>query len=177
MNRNQLSQDAEFVLRKKRHLPQGDLQKWGWLPLSIVFVVVLGIAGLLLFGCGTSDTSVGPEPVGSMWECEKAPHIWIALNSYDSDGYGYFDLVVNAEVIRCRAELDVLLTTMTDGHWKQTEIGDPQLGPPPPTWTGSGISDKLDMGVRINGSDAIPMATLTPLPDDKAITIEKESKQ
>ena len=164
-----LSQDAQWALRyRAAHTRPYEKKVWHWLPFGIAVVVLAGIAAVLIAGCSTS-TSV--EPTCVVWECVEAPHIWFILRSYDSDGYGYFDLLVSGEDIPCRAELSVILSTMADGHWKQLQEYEPVLLPPPSHW-GDGISDKLEW-VKINGSDAMPMQTLTPLPNDKQITIEK----
>ena len=164
MRNYRLSQDALFVLSRRYR------KKWG---VSIRRFILFFAGLFLLVGCGTLTS---PELTTSTWECISAPHIQIAFDSYDSQGYSYFRLVIRNETTQCRAATEDLYVMLADGCWEQTEIGEPLLLPPPAHW-GDGISDRLEMGVRINGSALMPMQTLTPLPNDRQITIEKEKEK
>jgi hypothetical protein len=107
--------------------------------------------------------------IGKVYQCSEYPYVRVVTERYDSQGYAYFKLIVDSHITKCRADIGVLTTILADGHWEQIEDDDIQFGPPSPVWLE--LKPRTKMGVRINGSASIPMATLTPLPSDKAITI------
>ena len=166
MRTHRLSQDAQWALRhRSRHTRPYEKKALNWLLPGIVAVLLLALATVFIISCGTST---GPEPLASTWECISAPHIRIAFDSYDSQGYGYFRLVVRDETTLCRALAEDLCLMLADGHWEREGVSEPLFLPPPPHWNNF---KKEGTGIRINGSDAIPMCTINPLPTDAQITI------
>ncbi len=174
MRAYRLSQDAQWALRYRAAHTRPRQKKsllWGWLTFGLAAAILLIVAATLIVSC---STSVAPEPTTSTWQCISAPHIRIAFDSFDESGYGYFRTFVADSITECKSVAVDLDAMLKDGHWEQIETGEPLFLPPPSHWN-SFVSDKLEW-VKINGSDAMPMQTFTPLPDDKAITIEKEEE-
>lgn len=162
-----LSQDALFILSRKYK------KRWGVSARRFI----LFFAALLLIGCSVetpTDTVKASNP--GIWQCLSAPHIRILFDSYDEQDFVYFRLVCNDDTTYCRTtEICSLLDITTDGCWKQITTATFLLLPPPPGWDNQ--PRKKGTGIRINGSVSIPMQTLTPLPNDKQITIEKEKPE
>lgn len=170
MKNYNLSPEGQWAMKQRNRLRPASRRNW-----FLMLVVVAALMALAATFIGNCDRMTAPELNGKTYQCSTYPYVRIVVNRYDSQGYGYFQLVVNSEITACRADIGVLTTILNDGHWEQIEDGEIQFGPPPPEW--DGLKNLTQMGVRINGSDAMPMATLTPLPSDKAITIiGKETK-
>ena len=172
MRKYGLSQDALFAMSKQHRYRRGSIGRWFF----------LFFAGLLLLAGCSAEMPIETVKVNDtgIWECISHPHIRIAFDSYDSQGYAYFRLFVYDETFEtlmvwseteCRATTEDLYIMLADGQWAQITAGEPLLLPPPPGWDNQ--PRKKGTGIRINGSTSIPMQTLTPLPDDKQITIEK----
>jgi hypothetical protein len=164
MNNQNLSQDAQWALRERKRLRPASRRNW-FLLIAVV-AVLMALSATFIGNC---DRVTAPDLSGKVYQCSAYPYVRIVTERYDSQGYAYFKLIVNSEITECRAGLGVLTTVMADGHWKQIEDGEIQFGPPPPSW--DNVKPDTQMGVRINGSASMPIATLTPLPSDNAITI------
>jgi hypothetical protein len=100
------------------------------------------------------------------------PDINIALVDCNS-GKIYVELYFGDETGAFVVNGTDIVDMLADGHWKYVGDDPPRLGPPPSSWYIGELSDRIEMGIRINGSCQIPMYLFAELPghDEIHITI------
>lgn len=143
------------------------------------FLVLAAVVVVTFMGCdnnATESSASSDVPVWSIWQCVSDPDIYISvLDRVEQYSYCGIHTVIddncNIETGAISIETINLNCMLNDGCWKQCTDIDLQFGPPPPGWFINRLSDKMEMGVRINGTVQMPMFIHEELPLHAAIKV------
>lgn len=129
-----------------------------------LFLILAVCVLVAVVGCDTTGTESGNIGTVDTWQCVLHSELSVAVIAAN-DSSSYCEVRANDSVGTVSFLTSDLLNMFKDGHWLQVEDTGPMLGPPPPNWLNSRLSDKPDMeGVRINGSTQMPGRVYRPLP-------------
>jgi hypothetical protein len=128
--------------------------------LSLILAVIM-IAAVV--GCDNGGIEPSKRLDVETWQCVHYTEISIAVIAREQDKV-YCEVRVDAEAGAVLLYDDDLVSLLKDGHWQQVEDTKPLLDPPPPGWWNMGVSDRVDMGVRIDGSNETRGRVHKPLP-------------
>ena len=127
---------------------------------SLIFILCL-VA--LICGCQTSTSEVDTTVDTGAWQCRDAPDIHLRLIDY-TDEFAFCEISVGSEVGSVAMSVIAFANMVNDGHWDRIPTQEPMLGPPPPTWLNTDVSNKPPLWwVRINGSKRVRANVYKPL--------------
>ncbi len=127
-------------------------------------ILILAVCVLVtVVGCDTTGPESGNIGTVDTWECVSHSEISVAVIA--ANDFSYCEVRANDSVGTVSFLTSDLSNMLKDGHWLQVEDTGPMLGPPPPGWGNTNLSDKPDLdGVRIDGSTQMPGRVYKPLP-------------
>ena len=126
---------------------------------------------LVAVGCETTGTADFKIRKVSTWQCLSEPQLAVAVISIRGF-YTYCEVRSNGESGAVEFETTDIMNMFRDGFWVQVEDSEPLLGPPPPTWVNTKVSDRPDPDwVKINGSAGMPGRIYKALPVHDAIQV------
>lgn len=139
--------------------------------LSLILAVCMLAA---VVGCDDGAIEPSKRLGVETWQCVHEADISIAV-IVRSEHRVYVE--VRAESVAGAVSFlnDDLSAMLKDGHWLQVEDTKPLLGPPLPGWFDMGVSDKVDMGVRIDGSNTTRGRVHKPLPVHDEIKVTNQA--
>ena len=138
---------------------------------SLTLILALCILAAIV-GCekATNESLVVTQCEAAVYQCLTEPDISVALVDCNS-GKIYVELYVGDEAGAFVVNSTDIVGMLSDGCWKYVGDKPPRLGPPPSSWYIGELSDRLTMGIRINGSFQIPMHLFAELPEHDEIHI------
>ena len=127
-------------------------------------ILILAVCVLVVVvGCDTTGTESGNIGTVDTWQCVSEPEIFVAVIAAN-DFSSYCEVRANDSVGTVSFLTSDLSNMFKDGRWLQVEDTGPMLGPPPPGWLNTNLSDKPETDIRINGSIQMPGRVYKPLP-------------
>lgn len=130
---------------------------------SLILILAVCVLAVVV-GCDTTGTESGSIGTVDTWQCVSHTEIVVAVIAAN-DFFSYCEVRADDSVGTVEFLTADLSNMFKDGRWLQVEDTGPMLGPPPPGWLKSEVSDKPDLdGIRIDGSTQMPGRVYKPLP-------------
>jgi hypothetical protein len=128
-------------------------------------ILILSVCMLIaVVGCDTTGPESGSIGSGDTWQCVSHSELSVAVVAVNGF-FSYCEVRADGHIGSVEYLTADLSNMFKDGCWSQIHDTQPVLGPPPPTWCNTGLSDKPDLeSIRINGSCEMPCRVYTPLP-------------
>ena len=137
---------------------------------SLILILAVSVLAVVV-GCDSTGIESSNIRTVDTWQCVSDPEICIAVIAAN-DFFSYCEVRADDSVGTVEFLTADLSNMFKDGRWLQVEDSGPMLGPPPPGWLKSEVSDKpaLD-GIRIDGSIQMPGRVYKPVPVHEEIHV------